>query len=77
MFSFNIYVVGQGDQQKDKVGQKSPHPPSLGQESRLPPICLDVETALHIMYTITFSILLYVKYKSLNDMPLNLIVKWS
>ena len=26
---FNIYVVGQGDQQNDEVGQESPCPPPL------------------------------------------------
>ena len=34
----NIYVVGQGDQQNDKVGEKAlTPPPSFGQESRSPP----------------------------------------
>ena len=46
-FLKNIYVVGQGDQQNDKVGKKSPYPPfTWSRKSIPPPNRLDVEAAL-------------------------------
>ena len=53
MFFFNTYVVGQGNQQNDNVGQKSPYPPLLGQESRNSPYCSDVEAALKELFHIS------------------------
>ena len=46
---FNIYVVGQSDQQNNKIGQEILYPPpSLGQGNPYPPpsTCTDIEAAL-------------------------------